>query len=245
MYLLFQGRLTAGIRRGLGLEPSAGWSHPLRRVASDVRYHARRLMFASGERFWRHQSDRVAEALGGLIHVLPSQDELARLAAPFYNPRARGGEGHLEVGKTLYHCLHHHCHMVLSLKPFGCLPSTQSDGTQPAVVSRHPEVLFLPVETAGDGEIHARSRVQMVLADAKARARREFERALGATGKSLDDVRDYVGRHPALQHPLYRVPPRPGVAGTAANFVLHVSALMDRDRSLRGWPAKSHAGNLA
>src|SRR5581483_2534016 len=228
MYLLFQGRLEAKARRGLDLPSATRWRHPLRHAASDVRYHARRLLFATGERIWTRQYNRIATALGGLAHRLPSQDELARLAAPFYNPLARGGEGHLEIGKTLYHTRHHHCHMVLSLKPFGCLPSTQSDGAQSAVVSRFPDILFLPLETAGDGEIHARSRVQMVLADAKARARHEFEDALDATGRPLQEIRSYVVDHPALCHPLYAVPPHPGVAGTAANFVLHVGALMNR-----------------
>jgi hypothetical protein len=117
--------------------------------------------------------------------------------------------------------------MVLSLKPFGCLPSTQSDGAQSAVVSRFPNILFLPIETAGDGEIHARSRVQMVLADAKTRARREFETALEATGRPLQEIRAYVADHPVLRHPLYAVPTHAGVAGTAANFVLHVGALLN------------------
>jgi predicted nucleotide-binding protein (sugar kinase/HSP70/actin superfamily) len=228
MYLLFQGRLKARVRRGLELPMSGGWRHPLRRAASDLRYHARRLLFSTGERIWTRQYNRIVDALGGLAHRLPSQDELARLAAPFYNPLARGGEGHLEIGKTLYHSLHHHCHMVLSLKPFGCLPSTQSDGAQSAVVSRFPNILFLPIETAGDGEIHARSRVQMVLADAKARARCEFETAVEATGRPLQEIRSYVADHPALRHPLYAVPTHPGVTGTAANFVLHVGALMNR-----------------
>ena len=91
-----------------------------------------------------------------------------------------------------------------------------------------PDILFLPLETAGDGEIHARSRVQMVLADAKARARHEFEDALEATGRPLQEIRSFVADHPALCHPLYAVPAHPGVAGTAANFVLHVGTLMNR-----------------
>ena len=45
--------------------------------------------------------------------------------------------------------------MVLSLKPFGCMPSTQSDGAQSAVVSNYKEMIYLPVETSGEGEINA------------------------------------------------------------------------------------------
>ena len=233
MYLLFQERLTASVRRHVELPGARGWRRRVGRIASDLRYTSRRLLFTAGEHIWVRQYNRIVDALGGLAHRLPSQDELARLAAPFYNPLARGGEGHLEVGKTLYHGLHHHCHMVLSLKPFGCLPSTQSDGTQSAVVAQFPDIIFLPIETAGDGEIHARSRVQMVLADAKARARREFDEALQSTGKHLEDIRSFVADHRELRRPFYRVPTHPRVAGAAANFVIHVSALMDRSTRAR------------
>jgi predicted nucleotide-binding protein (sugar kinase/HSP70/actin superfamily) len=228
MYLLFQAQLRTRARRGLGLPPGSRWRQPWQRVVSELRYGSRRLLFAAGAWMWEREYDRVVDALGGTAHRLPPQDELARLAAPFFSPLARGGEGHLEIGKTLYYSLQHQCHMVLSLKPFGCLPSTQSDGAQSAVVGRYPEILFLPLETAGDGEVHARSRVQMVLADAKARARQEFARALERAGRPLDEIRAHVADHPELRRPLYRVPRQPGVVGGAANFVLHVSQLMDR-----------------
>ena len=79
--------------------------------------------------------------------------------------------------------------MVLSLKPFGCMPSSQSDGVQSAVINRFKDMIFLPIETSGEGEINAHSRVQMALGEAKAKARLEFEQALESTGKSLDDIR--------------------------------------------------------
>jgi hypothetical protein len=235
MYLLFHARLRGRARRGIELPLGQTWSQPWTRLASELRYGSRQLLFGTGEWMWRREYDYIVDALGGTAHRLPPQDDLARLAEPFYNPLARGGEGHLEVGKTLYYSLRHHCHMVLSLKPFGCLPSTQSDGAQSAVVGRYPEILFLPLETAGDGEVHARSRVLMVLADAKARARKEFERALETGRRPLDDIRAYVADHPELRSPLYRVPRHAGVVGGAANFVLHVSQLMDR-RSRRREP---------
>ena len=54
-----------------------------------------------------------------------------------------------------------HAHMVISLKPFGCMPSTMSDGVQSKVVADYQDAIFLPVETSGDGEVNVRSRVQM------------------------------------------------------------------------------------
>ena len=68
----------------------------------------------------------------------------------------------------------------------------------------------------------------MALGDAKARARREFDASLAATGKRLDDIRAYVSEHPEIRRALYAVPHHSGVVGSAANFVRHVSDLMDR-----------------
>ncbi len=80
-------------------------------------------------------------------------------------------------GSRQEHLLHLHklCHMVLSLKPFGCMPSTQSDGAQSAVVNKFKDMIFLPIETSGEGEINAHSRVQMALGEAKNKAKKEFE----------------------------------------------------------------------
>jgi hypothetical protein len=126
--------------------------------------------------------------------------------------------------------------MVLSLKPFGCMPSTQSDGAQSAVVSHYKDMIFLPIETSGEGEINAHSRVQMALGEAKAKAKLEFQQALESTGKSLDDIRAYVADHRELRHPLYHIPHRQGITGTAATFVLHVSDLMDRRARISALP---------
>lgn len=229
-YLLFQERMLASTRRGLDLPSGPRWRVPFRSLGSGLRYRRRQWLFTTGERIWTWHYHRLVDALGGLVHRLPNQEELARLAAPFYNPLARGGEGHLEVAKTIYHTRRHHCHMVLSLKPFGCLPSTQSDGTQSAVVARFKDIIFLPIETAGDGEIHPRSRVQMALADAKVQARREFDAALASTGRPLGEIRAFAAEHRNLSRALYSVPHHPGTAGSAAAFVRHVSDLMDRRR---------------
>ena len=164
-------------------------------------------------------------------------NELAGLAAPYYNVFAKGGEGHMEVAKNIYYTIKKKCHMVLSLKPFGCMPSTQSDGVQSAVMSHFKDMIFLPIETSGEGEVNAHSRVQMALGEARAKARAEFQQALESTGKRLDDIRVFVDRHRELRHPFYQVPQRPGVTGTAATFVLHVSDLMDRRARFSRVPA--------
>jgi predicted nucleotide-binding protein (sugar kinase/HSP70/actin superfamily) len=186
-----------------------------------------------GEKAWQFFYHRTIKNMGGLTHHLVPQTELADLAHPFYNQFARGGEGHLEVGKNVYYTVHKLCHMVLALKPFGCMPSSQSDGVQSAVVNKFKDMIFLPIETSGEGEVNAHSRVQMALGEAKVKAKAEFEQCLKSTGKSMDEIREYIAEHPELKRPLYHVPHREGVAGTAAQFILHVSDRMDK--SSRSW----------
>lgn len=204
--------------------PWYAWKSKIKR---EMAYEGKVLGFTVGEVMWAHFYHRVGEKLGGLAHRLVDQRELARLAEPFYHRFARGGEGHLEVGKNVYYTVHHKCHMVLALKPFGCMPSSQSDGVQSAVINKFRDMIFLPIETSGEGEVNAHSRVQMALGEAKAKARAEFETALKSTGKRLEDIRAFVADHPELRRPFYHVPHQKGVAGTAAQFILHVSRLMD------------------
>jgi predicted nucleotide-binding protein (sugar kinase/HSP70/actin superfamily) len=200
-------------------------------------------MFSIGEAIYEHQYCRVVKALGEIAHHLVSQKELAELAHPFYNQFTRGGEGHLEVGKNVYYTKNRLCHMVLALKPFGCMPSSQSDGVQSGVVNHFKEMIFIPIETSGEGEINAHSRVQMALGEAKFKARMEFEQALKTTGKSLDEIRAYAAEHPELRSLFYPMPRREGVTGEAANFVLHVSDLMNGGSHLAR--AVDTAGELA
>jgi hypothetical protein len=101
--------------------------------------------------------------------------------------------------------------MVLSLKPFGCMPSSQSDGVQSAVMNHFKDMIFLPIETSGEGEINAHSRVQMALGEAKSKARTEFQQVLESTGKPLADVRAFVADRPELRRPFYHVPHHDGV----------------------------------
>jgi predicted nucleotide-binding protein (sugar kinase/HSP70/actin superfamily) len=226
-YLMHQAKANARERKGLDEpRPLPGWWQLGRRIRYELPYGKKWLLLTLGEHIWTRQYARVVEGLGSVANFLAPQSELAGLAHPFYHSLARGGEGHLEVAKNVYYTVHHLCHMVLALKPFGCMPSSQSDGVQSAVVSRFPDMIFLPIETAGEGEVHAHSRVQMALGEAKAKAKAEFVRCLEAAHVKLDDVHSYVAEHPQLRSPLYRVPRRAQVAGVAANFVLHVSELM-------------------
>ncbi|HEY9141900.1 MAG TPA: hypothetical protein VIN93_13470 [Bryobacteraceae bacterium] len=178
------------------------------------------------EAIFKNEYHKIVEALGSIAHHLADQYELQRIGHPFYNSRAGGGEGHLEVAKNIYYSNKDLAHMVLSLKPFGCMPSTQSDGAQSAVVSTYKDMIYLPVETSGEGEINAHSRVQMALGEAKNKAKKEFAEALERTGLTLDACRAWVDQHPETRRPTYHVPHTKGVVGQAANFVHHIAQQM-------------------
>jgi predicted nucleotide-binding protein (sugar kinase/HSP70/actin superfamily) len=203
------------------------WWELKKQFANQMALRKKLMMIGVGEKMWYHLYHRVIHHLGGITHHLVPQPELAALAHPFYNQFARGGEGHLEVGKNVYYTVHKLCHMVLALKPFGCMPSSQSDGVQSAVINKFKDMIFLPIETSGEGEVNAHSRVQMALGEAKVKAKAEFEDALKSTGKSLSDIKNYIAEHAELRRPFYHVPHREGIAGTAAQFILHVSDRMD------------------
>ncbi len=227
-YLLSNAKLHLYPRRGLDrhyLEP--GRWELRRRLGSELDFQKKRALFSSGEWMFTREYNRVAGTFHELTKDLVSQRELARLAGEFFHPLARGGEGHLEVGKNIYYTVNRLCHMVLSLKPFGCMPSSQSDGVQSAVVSRFKDMVFLPIETSGEGETNAHSRVQMALGEAKAKAKAEFQSALAGTGRTVEQIRDFASRHPQLQRSFYPLPHRHGIAGLAANFVLHVNDVMN------------------
>jgi hypothetical protein len=94
-------------------------------------------------------------------------------------------------------------------------------------------MIYLPVETSGEGEINAHSRVQMALGEAKVKAKQEMARVLEETGLTIEQVREYADEHPELESGLYNVPHTKGVIGSAANFVKHVSELIKKDRRER------------
>lgn len=231
-YLLAHARMQLYPKRGMNAacEEPGRWAVG-QKLRNELDFQKRRIVLSFGEWFYAKLYHRIGREMGGVAHQLVPQEELSEYARPFFTPLARGGEGYLEVGKNIYYHSKKLTHMVLGLKPFGCLPSSQSDGIQSAVVGKHRDMIYLPIETSGEGEVNAHSRVQMALGEAKAKAKAELKDALASTGKTPEQVRDFVTRHPELNRPLYKVPRHPGTAGVAANFVFHVSDLMAEQHS--------------
>ena len=152
---------------------------------------------------------------------LPDMDEIAELAKDSYGNEVRGGEAHMEVGKLIHFVEDKVNHMTLSVKPFGCMPSSGvSDGVQSLIGSQYPEAIFLPIETTGDGAVNVYSRVQMMLFKARQKAREEFEAALGETGMDLETFRRRLQGSRRFSRTLWA--PSHKVAGTAANLVYAV-----------------------
>ncbi|HJL15701.1 MAG TPA: 2-hydroxyglutaryl-CoA dehydratase [Sandaracinaceae bacterium LLY-WYZ-13_1] len=165
-----------------------------------------------------------AHLMGLHGHHLPDMDEVAEAGHSYYNQELRGGEGHMEVAKLILNVIHQKAHMTLSVKPFGCMPSSGvSDGVQSVITERFPEAIFCAVETSGDGAVNFYSRVQMFLFKARQRALAEFQAALDEHGVTVEQLREVAaGTHWAS--PFYRAPHR--TAGSGADLVHHLAPLV-------------------
>jgi len=163
---------------------------------------------------------RMRRALGDVPHAMPDQYELRELAAPYYHSRLNGGEGDMLVGKALWAYHQKKAHMICELSPYSCMPNTMSIGAMAAVIGKYPDLLYAPLEIKGDAEVHALSRCQMILTEAKKRAQREYEDVMERIGMSPEKLASLAT--PEMRKATYKVP-RYGVAGTAANYALHLA----------------------
>lgn len=183
-----------------------------------ARFKLASIRAAQGLLRWTHT--RMRRALGNIPRALPDQSKLCQLAAPYFNSRLSGGEGDMLIGKALWAHLEKKAHMICELSPYSCMPNTMSIGAMAQVVGKYPDMLYAPLEIKGDAEVHALSRCQMILTEAKKRAQREFDEAIERTGLSISALQSRVT--PEMRRATYRVP-RYSVAGTAANFATHLA----------------------
>src|SRR5262249_31403068 len=133
---------------------------------------------------------RMRRALGDVPHELPKQSALRDLATPYFHSRLNGGEGDMLVGKALWAYHKKKAHMICELSPYSCMPNTMSIGAMAAVIGKYPDLLYAPLEIKGDAEVHALSRCQMILTEAKKRAQKEYEEALARTGKTVEQLKE-------------------------------------------------------
>jgi len=230
MYMLHQAKSVNEDQKGINVYKEDEKKETLMDKFKLVKnYNSSKATITIAEKIFEREYNRYRKAFSNMPHELVDQKILKDLAHDFYHSRVEGGEGHLEVGKSIYYTVNDLSHMILSLKPFGCMPSTQSDGVQSAVTSRYKDMIFLPIETSGEGDVNAHSRVQMALGEAKAKAKIEFKECLDKTGYSLDEIKAYVETHSDLQSPFFHVTHRKGIIGTGANFILDVAELMRKE----------------
>lgn len=175
----------------------------------------------TGQGLLRWTYGRMRRAMAGVPHAMPDQYKLRQLAAPYFHSRLSGGEGDMLVGKALWAYHEKKAHMICELSPYSCMPNTMSIGAMAAVIGKHPDLLYAPLEIKGDSEVHALSRCQMVLTEAKKRAQREYDEVSERIGIAPDKLQSRVTAE--MRKSTYKVP-RYGVAGTAANFALHLAA---------------------
>ncbi len=162
-----------------------------------------------------------ANVIGLHGYHLPNMAKVAEDAKAHYDNGVRGGEGHMEVGKLIHFIEDRVNHMTISVKPFGCMPSSGvSDGVQAAIQSKYPEAVFLPIETTGDGAVNVQSRVQMMLFRARQNARSELDEALKLAGIDEATFQKRVNGSRRWNSPFFR--PKHKFAGVATNLAYAV-----------------------
>jgi predicted nucleotide-binding protein (sugar kinase/HSP70/actin superfamily) len=165
-----------------------------------------------------------ANIMGLHGYHLPDMDQVAEVSHKYYDNALRGGEGHMEVGKLILNILHNKVNMTLSVKPFGCMPSSGvSDGVQSYITEKYPGGIFLAIETSGDGAVNVQSRVQMMLFKAKQAAIRESEEALKKHGMTRDEVKKLIAKVPFIGHSLFH--PSHVHGSTAADMIELAAAI--------------------
>jgi predicted nucleotide-binding protein (sugar kinase/HSP70/actin superfamily) len=191
----------------------------------------------------------ISHAVGLRGFHLTDMDKLAEVSHAFYDNNLRGGEGHMEVGKLIMNIAKTKVNMTLSIKPFGCMPSSSvSDGVQSMITELYPQGIFLPIETNGDGAVNVYSRVQMQLFKAKQLAQKEVDTALNEAGMTMEDVKAFLVKHPKMNHAFHKSPHVYGC--TAADLVHEIGQIKNKKVGLRSKVAKvlnwrKDADNLA
>ena len=223
LYMIWQGKYDTAQRAGLrGTDENkgeGGSKFSLKNV--DVRKRIASLW--AGEKVLRGLFELIARTIGLNHYHLADMGQIAEVSHSFYDNNLRGGEGHMEVGKLIQNVAYSKVNMTLSVKPFGCMPSSSvSDGIQSMITELYPQAIFLPIETNGDGAVNVYSRVQMQLFKAKQHAQKEVDKALADVGMTMDEVRAHLKKNPALTHAFHKSPHV--VGSSAADLIYEVGS---------------------
>ena len=196
-------------------------------------------MIRAGAGIMRCLFAAYARLLGLRDYHLPDMHHIARISHAFYDNNLRGGEGHMEVGKLIHNVVEQKVNMTLSIKPFGCMPSSAvSDGVQSLITELYPAAIFLPIETNGDGAVNVYSRVQMQLFKARKSAQNEVNSVLQSFGWSQDEFTARLRQNRSISNALYRSPHQGACSAIDTLHALHHrqrNPLLRFCRSLTTW----------
>jgi predicted nucleotide-binding protein (sugar kinase/HSP70/actin superfamily) len=228
LYMVWQGRYDTAQRANLrGVDKSKDEKGGSKFSLKGVDVRKRLATLWAGEKVLRGLFQTFAKAMGLNDYHLPDMQQIAEVSHAFYDNNLRGGEGHMEIGKLIQNVAYSKVNMTLSVKPFGCMPSSSvSDGIQSFITELYPQGIFLPIETNGDGAVNVYSRVQMQLFKAKQLAQKEVDKACADVGMTIEEVRAYLVKHPSMMSPFHRSPHMAGC--TSADLVYEVGAKKNR-----------------
>ncbi|MDH4199587.1 MAG: activator of (R)-2-hydroxyglutaryl-CoA dehydratase [Spirochaetia bacterium] len=215
VYLLWLSKLEFNEKSMTNKQGRITFKKPAEFIRALYQKMLRNLAISAGTLIYKNEYRKTGKLLGGKFRPLKSVQHLAKLASPYMDIKYDGGEGFLEVAKNIYFTKNNIAHMVLSIKPFGCMPSTISDSIQVKVMTDFDQMIFLPLETSGEGKINALSRVQMALSEARNRAVREYESAIENNHlfQSIDT------RNNGYMRALDKLPQIKGTALKAVNYL--------------------------
>jgi len=166
-------RVLAAADAEVTLPPLALWIAYQLWIARQPAFGRSRAPSSQRIRWLRRLEDALRTRFGEIMRAgevgdyeLPDVDHLADLASPHLPSGWRAGYGHVELGLALRALERGRAHLVLSIKSFGCLPSSSVvDAILPAALDgRLP---FLALEVTGDGEAARESRLALRLGSAR------------------------------------------------------------------------------
>jgi len=215
LFMIWEQRWDTELRQGLRGEDKS------RKGLVGVNAQKKVAMLWAAEKVVRGAFWSLSQLMGLHDYHLTDMQALSDVSKDFYNSHIRGGEAHMEVGKLILNVMKNKATMTLSVKPFGCMPSSSvSDGVQSLVTARHADAVFCAIETTGDGAVNVQSRVLMYLFKARQKAQQEYEALRQASGRSQEALETLARKRGYASSLFY---PRHKVAGTAANqlFAMH------------------------
>lgn len=215
-HLLFSREIKARDRRGI-VQEKHGLGEGANPYKNELKLYGFRRLLNGYYNLYR-------SALGFKPNNTTNNRVLANLAHNYYNKRQGGGEAYMEVGSLIYLNKNKTAHMLISVKPFGCLPSTASDGVQSKVTSDYPDIIFLSLETSGDSEVNFKSRAQMKLFEAKQKAKKEADEVMTKHKIDLEKIKAFVAKHPKYSAGDFIIKGKH--TGTGINFILDMHKRM-------------------